>query len=100
VTGRCEKIDLETWSKFGLEKKRARMRYKRPLGLRHTFQLTRKFSHRFFHIFLSGGYTHVSGAGELPVTRLTSLHASDLPTLAAVGVTLAAAALLASYLPA
>jgi hypothetical protein len=43
-TGRCEKIDLETWSNFGPEKKRARIPFKRPLGLRHTFQLTRNFS--------------------------------------------------------
>jgi hypothetical protein len=44
ASGRCEKFDLETWSNFGLKKNSARMRYKRPLGLRHTFQLTRKFS--------------------------------------------------------
>ena len=43
-TGRCEKIDLETWSNFGPEKKRARIRFKRPPGLRHTFQLIRNFS--------------------------------------------------------
>ena len=43
-SGRCEKIDLETWSNFGLEKSRARMPYKRPLGLRHTFRFRRNFS--------------------------------------------------------
>jgi hypothetical protein len=43
-SGRCEKIDLETWSNFGLEKNRARTPYKRPLGLRHTFGFTRNFS--------------------------------------------------------
>jgi hypothetical protein len=44
VTGRCEKIDLQTWSNFGLGKNRARLRFKRPLGLRHTFRFTRNFS--------------------------------------------------------
>jgi hypothetical protein len=43
-SGRCEKIDLETWSNFGLEKNRARMPYKRLPGLRHTFRLRRNFS--------------------------------------------------------
>jgi hypothetical protein len=43
-TGRCEKIDLETWSNFSLEKNRARMPHKRPLGLRHTFRFGRNFS--------------------------------------------------------
>ena len=40
-SGRCEKIDLETWSNFGLEKNRARMPYKRPLDLQHTFRFRR-----------------------------------------------------------
>ena len=44
MTGRCEKIDLETWSNFGVERNRARMRYKRPLGRRHTFRFRRNFS--------------------------------------------------------
>jgi hypothetical protein len=43
-SGRCEKIHLETWSNFGREKLRARMPYKRPLGLRHTFRFRRNFS--------------------------------------------------------
>ena len=43
-TGRCEKYDLETWSNFGLEKTRARVPYKRPLDLRHTFRFRRNFS--------------------------------------------------------
>jgi hypothetical protein len=43
-TGRCEKIDLETSSNFGPGKKRARMRYTRSLGLRHTFRFKRNFS--------------------------------------------------------
>ena len=43
-SGRCEKIDLETWSNIGLEKKRARMPYKQPLSLRHTFRFRRNFS--------------------------------------------------------
>jgi hypothetical protein len=36
-TGRCEKIELQMWSEFGLKKISARMPYKRSLGLRHTF---------------------------------------------------------------
>ena len=43
-SGRCEKIDLETWSNFGPEKNRARIACKRPLGLRHTFPFRRNFS--------------------------------------------------------
>jgi hypothetical protein len=43
-SGRCEKIDLETWINFGLEKFRTRMPYKRSLGLRHTFRFRRNFS--------------------------------------------------------
>jgi hypothetical protein len=55
VTGRCEKIDLETWSNFGLEKNRARMPFKRLLDLRLTFRFRRNFSEiDFFTSFQTG----------------------------------------------
>jgi hypothetical protein len=50
-TGRCEKIDLETWSNFGLEKNRVRMTYKRPLGPRYTSRFRRSFSRINFFTF-------------------------------------------------
>jgi hypothetical protein len=52
-TGRYEKIDLETWSNFGLEKNRARMPCKRLAGLRHTLRLRQNFSQIDF--FTSSG---------------------------------------------
>src|ERR1700678_2612448 len=47
-SGRCEKIDLEAWSNFGLKKNRAWMPYKRPLDLRHTFRSRRNFNEIVF----------------------------------------------------
>jgi cysteine synthase A len=54
-TGRCEKIDKQMWTEFGLEKNSTRMPYKRSLGRRHTFCIkleTSQFQpNQFFHIF-------------------------------------------------
>jgi uncharacterized protein (TIGR03435 family) len=41
-SGRCEKIDFRNVEQFRPWKNDARMRYKRPLGLRHTFRFRRK----------------------------------------------------------
>src|ERR1700688_4381872 len=53
--GRCEKIDLQTWSPVGAEKSRSRMPYERPLGCRHTFRIKTEIAktqpNQFFHIF-------------------------------------------------
>jgi hypothetical protein len=55
VTGRCEKIDLQTWSVVGAKKSRSRMLYKRPLRCQHTFRIKTKIAkilpNRIFHIF-------------------------------------------------
>jgi hypothetical protein len=56
-SGRCEKIDKQMWSEFGLQNISARMPYKRSRGRRHTFCIkleTSQFQpNQFLHIFLS-----------------------------------------------
>jgi hypothetical protein len=92
-SGRCEKIDLETWSNFDLEKNRARMPCERLPGLRHTFRLRRNFTKSIFS-HLPGHKTSNSSSwmGSLPVFRKdkTTPSRSALPSTRVTGQAMAA----------
>jgi hypothetical protein len=80
-TGRCEKIDLETWSNFGLKNFRARIPYRRPLGLRYTFRFRRNFSQiNFFTSSRRSNHhsSHHAEAGRGGGYFVWSLHAMSL----------------------
>ena len=73
---------LESWKNFGLEKNRARVPYKRPLGLRHTFRLRRNVCQIDFSHLPDGTDTKGKQAGvtlsDTLCVRVTSVRRAFL----------------------